>query len=201
MKKTVKRAAAVPGLAKQMKSKLSGEHGILNTLVKEHAEVSALLRLVHAERKRGAHADDEGVITRVRLLTTLTIELLSHARAEEAVFYQALRDLPDAEPRAKQAGEEHKAMERVIYELLSIEYSSPRWLEAYEELMEQVESHVDEEEDEIFALAQQHFSKEVLQEMDERFQAAKDDRRSKLEGRSLSLEGELRTEAQEGHPS
>lgn len=198
MKKIVEGAGKVPGIARQIASKLSREHGILNTLAKEHGEVSALLRLIHLERKRGAHASDEGVITRVRLLTTLSIELLAHSRAEEEVLYEALERSPEVQEQMKHSREEHGAMERLLLELLSIEYSSDRWLEAYEELLAKVQHHVDEEEDAVFAIAQERYSKKELKELDERFQERRAEVRVKLEGRSLSLEGMGRSEHHAG---
>lgn len=193
-KKAVKAAVSVPGLAKQAQAKLSGEHGILNTLAREHGEVSALLNLIHVERKRGAHASDAEVLPRVRLLTTLSIELLAHARAEEEVFYSALERFPDAAARLQHSRDEHNSMELALQELLSLEYSSDRWLEAYEGLMDTVEHHVEEEENEIFALANRHLAKKELKELDERFQEVRGEQREKLEGRSFSLHDQGRSE-------
>lgn len=187
IKKPVKAAAKVAGAARQAKAKLTGEHGVLNTLAKEHGEVSALLKAVLLERKREAHMRDDKVAERVRLLDEIVLELLSHAIAEEKHVYSVLARIPEAAGQVRDSRGEHHRMEELTHVLLSVEYSSPRWLATFEELIGLVEHHVEEEEGELFRVASQHLSKQELKEMDARFLEEKARQRVDLAGAAFSV--------------
>lgn len=181
MKKPTEGAAKAQGMAKMAAAKLSGDHGILNTLAKEHGEVSALMMRVEATRDSG-----DGVSTRQEVFEKIAIELLSHANAEEREFYAVLERYPETQAKAKHANGEHGEIKRLITELDSIPYSSPEWMTRFSELKDTVEHHVHEEEGEMFELAKGVLSKDELKAMDKRFLAEKRTQRETLEGRSAS---------------
>lgn len=187
MKKPAKAAAQGAAAAKQAKAKLTGDHGVLDTLAKEHGEVSAMFLVVTADRKAGRHMKDEKVMERVRLLDDLVLELLSHAIAEEQHVYAVLENIPEARSQVRDSRSEHHEMEQLVQKLLTLEYSSPKWLETFDALHELVSHHVEEEESELFELAKTHLSKAQLKDMDEAFQKEKEIQRQKLGGRSFSL--------------
>jgi hemerythrin superfamily protein len=78
-------------------------------------------------------------------------ELHIHMAAEEKVFYQAVKDRSEEIGEDVDEGyEEHHVAKMLIGELESTEPGSDRWLAKMTVLIESVEHHVDEEEDELF---------------------------------------------------
>lgn len=181
MKKPTEGVAKAQGMAKQVASKLTGDHGILNTLAKEHGEVSALMMRVEATRD-----SDDGVNTRQQLFEKIAVELLSHANAEEREFYSVLERHPETQSKARHSNTEHREIERLVNDIDSIPYSSSEWMSRFSELKNTVQHHVEEEESELFDLAKDVISKDELKAMDKRFLAEKQKQRESLEGRSTS---------------
>lgn len=177
-KKPSEGMAKAQGMAKQAMSKLSGDAGILNTLAKEHGEVSGLMMRIEATKD-----DADGADTRRDLFEKVVVELLSHAHAEERHLYAALERYPESQSKMKDARSEHSEMERLIGTLDGIPYSSPEWMTTFKELKDLVQHHVDEEESDVFEIAKDVMSKDELQALDERFLEDKQRERNQLLGR------------------
>lgn len=178
MKKPTEGMSKAQGMAKQIKAKLSGQHGILNTLAKEHGEVSALMARIEATKNQGDGAD-----TRRDLFEKVVIELLSHAHAEERLLYDALERYPESQNKVKDARNEHHEMERIIGELDGLPYSATEWMTRFSELKQLVQHHVDEEESEVFNIAMDVMSKDELQALDERYLEERQREKDQLLGR------------------
>lgn len=178
MKKPSEGMSKAQGMAKQVKAKLSGQHGILNTLAKEHGEVSALMMRIEASKD-----DSDGADIRRDLFEKVVVDLLSHAHAEERMLYDALERYPESQSKIKDARHEHHEMERIIGELDGIPYSSSEWLTRFAELKDLVQHHVDEEESEVFNIAMDVMSKDELKTLDERYLAERRREKDQLLGR------------------
>lgn len=87
------------------------------------------------------------------LFEQLKKELQVHADAEERYFYKPLFSHDITQDRARHSVAEHHEMDELIEELEETEMSSPGWLVTFKKLKEQVEHHLDEEEQEVFQLA------------------------------------------------
>jgi len=103
-----------------------------------------------------------------------------HAELEERIFYPAVRSVKseDAMEITLEAFEEHKIVETLLRQIRSLSRGDPRKDAKMKVLMESVENHIEEEEDEIFAEAND----------------LGDDRLEELGDRMQSLEGDLRRE-------
>lgn len=178
MKKPSEGMSKAQGMAKQVKSKLSGDHGILNTLAKEHGEVSGLMMRIEASKD-----DSDGADTRRDLFEKMVVELLSHAHVEERLFYSALERYPESQSKMKDARNEHHDMERIIGELDGIPYSSTEWMARFSELKDLVLHHVEEEESDIFDIAKDVMSKDELKAFDERYLEERQQEKDQLLGR------------------
>lgn len=181
MKKPSEGMAKAQGMAKQVMSKLSGDDGILNTLAKEHGEVSGMMMRIEATR------EDDGAATRQELFEKMAVELLSHAHAEDRTFYDALERYPESQNQLKDSRNEHQEIERHINELDAIPYSSSEWKQRFLELKNVVQHHVDEEESDVFEIAKDVMSKDELQALDERFHEEKQREKDRLLGRGAPL--------------
>jgi hypothetical protein len=60
---------------------------------------------------------------------------------------------PDGQEKSRHSVSEHKDAADILDALDDMEFSSPGWLTKFRSLKEALEHHMDEEEDEVFALA------------------------------------------------
>ncbi len=133
-------------------------------LKKQHREVKALFKKVEKTEDAGQ---------RRQLLGQIAEDLKLHTRIEEEIFYPAIRDLgtKKAEEMIDEAFEEHHVVDLVLAELPSVDPEDERFHAKMTVLSELVEHHVEEEEEEMFKLAQK-LGDEELKSLAERMQAA-----------------------------
>jgi hemerythrin-like domain-containing protein len=83
-------------------------------------------------------------------------ELEIHAQLEEDIFYPAVASKGDdaQKKRVATARREHEKVKRLIGELRKLAPNDDRYDAKFQELMESVEQHVEEEEGELFAEAE-----------------------------------------------
>lgn len=168
--------ARLSGAVERAGQTLSGNTGIFATLTKEHAEVTALMEDVLRTSN-----DEPGVEERVLRLPKIWVELMSHARAEEQVFYAELARAEETAELAEAAIEEHAEMEALIGELAELDPQSDVWQGTFEQLASSHEAHVDEEENEIFPKARELLSSEATKALDEQYRHARNEARQILE--------------------
>ncbi|MBT8096103.1 MAG: hemerythrin domain-containing protein [Woeseia sp.] len=111
---------------------------------------------------------------RNRLFEEFCNELEAHAAAEEQTFYAELIATNDGQEKARHSVAEHKQAADLIKKLQQTDMSSSAWLQTFKKLKEEVEHHVDEEENEVFPLAQQLISEQRANELADEFAARKE---------------------------
>ena len=124
-------------------------------------------------RCAGTDTTDAGIKERVDLYEKVRAELLAHATAEEEIFYSALEQIPETKALAVASREQHDQMERILMELDSLAAFEPAWIERFNALVQEVESHVRQEEDHLFPAAEKVISKQQAKVLDERYHARK----------------------------
>lgn len=95
---------------------------------------------------------------RKELWKELKRELEVHAVAEERFFYSPLIKTDEMQEDARHGMAEHHEMDELIHELDDTDMSSPHWLATVQKLVEQVEHHLKDEEDEFFKKAKKMYS-------------------------------------------
>ena len=136
-------------------------------LKKQHKEVKALFKKVEST---------ENARERRRLMNEIATALEGHTTIEEEMFYPAVRGLETqkAEEMVLEAYEEHHVVKLVLAELPQVDPEDERFEAKMTVLSELVEHHADEEEKEMFKVAQK-LGKEELEalgeQMEERFEA------------------------------
>jgi iron-sulfur cluster repair protein YtfE (RIC family) len=116
-----------------------------------------LIRQDHLKAKRLFERLAEtsgGTQSRPRLFAELKHELELHTEVEERYFYPALQKHDEARDLIEEALEEHGDVKEALEALDQADKESDSWTDQLEELQEDVEHHVEEEETEIFPLAQ-----------------------------------------------
>lgn len=90
---------------------------------------------------------------RKSLYATMKQELEAHTAAEEETFYATLLAKPAGQEQARHSVNEHKEAVDLLGELDETEFSSPGWLTRFRKLKDELEHHMDEEENEVFPKA------------------------------------------------
>jgi hypothetical protein len=132
-------------------------------LKKQHKEVKALFKKVEkTEDARG----------RKQLMEQIGQALQMHTQLEEEIFYPAVRGLETrkAEEMVAEAFEEHHVVDLVLQDLPNVDPEDERFEAKMTVLSELVEHHVEEEEKEMFKLAER-LGKEELQDLGEQMES------------------------------
>ncbi len=141
-------AGAAVGLAANVGRKLfvqmtSGATGDwYDALKTEHALTLAVFDKIEA-------TDESQTTQRSALLAKLKYALTKHALQEENVVYPALRQANSAYD-ADHLEEDHGYVKTYLYELETMPKDSPEWLARVRDFRQMIQTHMREEEDEIF---------------------------------------------------
>ncbi len=148
------------------------------TLLKEdHEKVSGIFEKLEPTTERG-------VKTREELFALLKLELDVHAHIEETIFYPVLKQEAATREITLEGYEEHHVIKTLLGELSETAPDTEQWGAKLKVLKENVEHHVEEEEDEMFKTAREVFSKAQFEELGARMEAEKKARQQKLKAAS-----------------
>lgn len=131
-------------------------------LKKQHREVEALFKKVEKAKPE----------QRRSLMSEIAANLQLHMKIEEGIFYPAVKELGSkkAEEMVAEAYEEHHVVKLVVAELPKVDPEDERFAAKMTVLEELIEHHVEEEEDEMFDLAEK-LDDEVLDDIGQRMMA------------------------------
>lgn len=141
-------------------SKTSSE-SIFSQLKDEHDQVKSLLK----------KAQDCDHSERQNILNEIESELIPHARAEEKTLYSLLlqkaqdQELEEGIELGNEAYEEHRLVDELISTLKTTDVDDDLWLARLNVLQENIEHHIEEEEDELFSFAKKLFSNSELKNL------------------------------------
>ncbi len=141
-------AGAAVGIAANVGRKLlvqltSGATGDwYDALKTEHAMTLAIFDKIEA-------TNDRQTMMRTHLLAKLKYALTKHALEEENVIYPALRQANSAYD-ADHLEEDHGYVKTYLYELETMPKASPDWLARVRDFRQMIQTHMTEEENEIF---------------------------------------------------
>ena len=116
---------------------------------------------------------ERGVKTRQEKWTKLLKELTIHENIEEQIFYPALHEHPKLKDIVLEALEEHHLVDDIVEQLKDTAFEDEHWSAKFKVTKENVEHHIEEEEGPMFTKVRQAFSKEDLEELGSRMEAAK----------------------------
>jgi hemerythrin-like domain-containing protein len=139
----------------------------ITSLEEDHRKMKKLLSELESTTERG-------VKTREELFATVKDELTVHETIEEEIFYPALREHPKTKEITLEAYEEHHVVDMVMAEIESVPYDDEKWGAKFKVMKENIEHHIEEEENQMFVQARQVFDETELEELGERMKARKD---------------------------
>ena len=132
-------------------------------LRKQHKQVMKLFKEVEkTEDARG----------RKRLMGEIVSQLKVHTTIEEEIFYPAVREIgtEKAEEEILEAVEEHHVVDLVLAELPQVDPAADTFEAKMTVLKELIEHHVEEEQDEVFPMAEKRLGKERIAELGEQLE-------------------------------
>ena len=135
-------------------------------LKRQHREVKGLFK----ETKKAS-----GAKARRNLMEEIASKLLAHMAIEEDIFYPAVKELgtKKTEEMVPEAYEEHHVARLVIAELPKVDPADERFEAKMTVLEELIEHHVEEEEKEMFKVAEKLGAERLAElgaQMDEAFE-------------------------------
>ncbi|HXD34929.1 MAG TPA: hemerythrin domain-containing protein [Pyrinomonadaceae bacterium] len=107
------------------------------------------------------------------VLKRIKSELEVHTHVEETIFYPALEKPEETHDLTLEAYEEHNVIKTLLAELSGARSATDEWQAKAKVLRENVEHHVDEEENELFGKADDALSDEEIELLGERMAAEK----------------------------
>ena len=144
----------------------------IELLKNDHDKVESIFEKLEPTTERA-------VKTREELFTQLKQELDVHAHIEEKIFYPAIKDAAATRAITLEGYEEHHVVKILLGELAAMPVDTEQWTAKLKVLKENVEHHVEEEEDEMFKSARKVLSKEEIEELGARMEAEKKNQLSK----------------------
>ena len=110
---------------------------------------------------------------KLEVFKQIKTELELHTQIEEKIFYPALEEPEETHDLALEAYEEHAVVKDLLKQLGRAMTANDEWEAQAKVLQENVEHHVEEEENELFVKAQAALEEEELEELGERMEAEK----------------------------
>ena len=139
----------------------------ISLLEEDHRKMKKLLSELESTTERG-------VKTREGLFATVKEELTVHEMIEEEIFYPALKEHPKTRDITLEAYEEHHVVDMVMAEIEGLPYDDEKWGAKFKVMKENIEHHIEEEENEMFKQARQVFDEDELEALGEQMRIRKE---------------------------
>jgi hemerythrin-like domain-containing protein len=139
----------------------------ISLLEEDHRKMKKLLSELESTTERG-------VKTREDLFATVKDELTVHETIEEEIFYPALKEHPKTKEIALEDYEEHHVVDMVMAEIEDVPYDDETWGAKFKVMKENIEHHIEEEENEMFKQARQVFEEDELEALGEQMRLRKE---------------------------
>jgi len=111
---------------------------------------------------------------KMRVFEQIKMELELHTHIEEKIFYPALEKPKQTHDLTLEAYEEHDVVKKLLQELSRAKTPNEEWEAKAKVLQENVEHHVEEEENELFEKAEAALSEEQIETLGEQMEAEKE---------------------------
>ena len=127
---------------------------------------------------------------RETLFEAFRVEVTAHAASEEMSLYAAMLAKPDLRDDAQHSVSEHKEIDDMLTELYEMDFASTGWLTRFRTMKHRYLHHIDEEEEEMFPVAEAALSEERKKELIKIFEKEKPKEKAKAAAEEPSSEDE-----------
>lgn len=132
---------------KTTEKKTTKSENAVDILTADHKKVHKLFKDFEKLKEKGSAEDKAAIVSEI------CIELTVHAQVEEEIFYPAVRAAIDDEDLMDEAEVEHAGVKDLIAQLQAMNPDEPLYDAKVTVLGENVDHHVEEEQDEMFVKA------------------------------------------------
>jgi hemerythrin superfamily protein len=136
----------------------------LELLKQDHRKVADLFKQVEATEDEKKHQ---------QLFKQIKTELESHTHIEETILYPDFEKHEELKDITLEAYEEHKQVKTLLREIDRLAEGSERFDAKLKVMGENVEHHVEEEENEMFPKVKKLYNKEQLEQLGQTLEAEK----------------------------
>jgi hemerythrin-like domain-containing protein len=139
----------------------------------DHAQPADAIAMLKADHQRvkdlfAQYEAADNVETKRTLAEQVFTELEMHAQLEENVFYPTVNEEIDAGPElVKESLSDHETVKHLIQELRGMAHDTNEFDAKFQELIRNVAHHVEEEEAEMFPLAEEELAEDLTEMKDE----------------------------------
>jgi hemerythrin superfamily protein len=137
----------------------------LDLLMQDHKTLKRLF-------KQAKNAKD--VKKQRRIFAHINTELSIHDYIEETVFYPEMEQYEELKEMMEEALEEHDEIKTLLNEMASLVGSS-EFDSSLQELIENVETHIEQEETELFPKIRELWDETTLEQLGDRLESARDE--------------------------
>ena len=138
----------------------------VDLLIQDHQVVRGLFQKFQSAQE----AEDDAQMT--ELGAQIFQELEVHTTIEEEIFYPAVRDgVEDSDETVDESEQEHHVVDVLIGEMRDLRAASDDWVAKMTVLIENVEHHAEEEEQEMFPDCREQLGEERLDRLGEEMEA------------------------------
>jgi hypothetical protein len=135
----------------------------------DHRKVAGLFERLESARGQA----------KLRVFEQIKMELDLHTHIEEKIFYPALEKPSETHDITLEAYEEHAVVKNLLKELSRAKTANDEWEAQAKVLKENVEHHVEEEENELFPKAEKALGEEKIEALGERMATEKERKQSR----------------------
>lgn len=140
----------------------------LELLKQDHQKVKKLF-------EQGKQTEDKK--QQRQIFKEIKVELETHARIEESIFYPAMEEHEELKDMVLESLEEHKQMKTILRELAKLSATNERFKAKFKVLMDDVEHHAEEEEEgKMFPKVRKLIDRAELEQLGQELEAAKQKR-------------------------
>jgi hemerythrin-like domain-containing protein len=139
----------------------------LKLLKEDHAKVKKMLSELDETTERA-------VKTREGVFSQLKHDLEIHEAIEEEFLYPALKEHAKTRDIALEGYEEHHVVDEVMGEMLHLPVSDETWTAKFTVMKENLEHHIEEEEQDMFEKARRALGDDELADLGDRMTAYKE---------------------------
>jgi len=132
---------------------------------------------------------------KLQVFEQIKTELELHTHIEEKIFYPALEKPRDTHDLTLEAYEEHDVVKKLLQQLSKARTANDEWEAQAKVLRENVEHHVEEEENELFPKAESALGEERIEALGEEMAAEKERKQGRTASKSSKKSGAAKKSA------
>jgi len=140
----------------------------LELLKQDHQEAFSMM-----DQLETSDQDAAGMQSQMAVFNQLKQALTLHTKMEEQLLYPALQNNEETGDMISESYEEHQTVDEILSEMSGMAPSNDEFSGKLAELRENVEHHVEEEENEMFPKAERILGQHRLEEMGNQMQQMK----------------------------